>query len=119
MTEPWFDPIRFGALYGAIGGGALGGLGGILGAAAGYFAPRGKGRSVILGAFAGLAVVGILHIVVGVYALVSGQPYGIWYALLLTGAILTIVMGALFPVVRKRYAEAEARRIDAAVLRRG
>jgi len=27
MTEPWFDPIRFGALYGGVGGGLLGGLG--------------------------------------------------------------------------------------------
>ena len=48
MTQPWFDPIRFGALYGGIGGGLLGSLGGILGAAAGTLAPKGKGRSFIL-----------------------------------------------------------------------
>ena len=119
MTEPWVDPIRFGAFYGAIGGGALGVLGGILGAAAGYLAPRGKGRSFILGAFTALLIIGILHLSVGVFALASDQPYGIWYVLVLTGAILTVVAGALLPVVRKRYAEAETRRIDAAVLRQG
>jgi hypothetical protein len=43
----------------------------------------------------------------------------IWYALVLIGVILTSVMGGLLPVVRKRYAEAEARRVNAAVLRQG
>lgn len=117
MTEPWFDPIRFGVLYGGIGGSVLGVLGGILGAATGYLAPRGKGRSLILGAFTILLVVGLLHLVVGLYAYISGQPYGIWYSLVLIGVILTGVMGGLLPVVRKRYAEAEARRVNAAVLR--
>lgn len=119
MTEAWFDPIRFGALYGAIGGGGLGALGGILGALAGYCAPRGKARGFILGAFIVMIIVGIGHLVVGLYALASGQPYGIWYALVLTGGILTVVMGALFPVVRMRYTQAEMRRIQAASLRNG
>ncbi len=92
-------------------------IGGILGAASGYLAPRGKGRSLILGAFTILVVVGLLHLAVGLYAYISGQPYSIWYPLVLIGIILTAVMGGLLPVVRKRYAEAEARRVNAAVLR--
>lgn len=119
MTEAWFDPVRFGALYGAIGGGGLGVIGGVVGAMAGYFAPRGKARGFILGAFTCLLIVGVAHLVVGVYALVTGQPYGIWYALLLTGVILSAVMGGLLPVVRMRYAQAESRRMEAAALRRG
>jgi hypothetical protein len=118
MTQPWFDPIRFGALYGGIGGGLLGSLGGILGAAAGTLAPKGKGRSFILGAFTLMMVVGVGHLVVGLYALSVGQPYGIWYPLVLIGGILTMVCGSLRPVVRKRYEEAEARRMDAAAFRR-
>lgn len=118
MTEPWFDPIRFGALYGGVGGGLLGGLGGILGAAAGTLAPKGKGRSFILGAFALMTLIGVCHLAVGLYALLAGQPYGIWYPLVLIGAILTIVIGALRPVVRKRYEEAEARKMEAAAFRR-
>ena len=117
MTEPWFDPIRFGAMYGAIGGSLLGVAGGILGAASGYLAPRGKGRNFILGSFVFLLIVGILHLVVGLYALASGQPYGIWYVLVLCGFILTAVMGSLLPVVSKRYNEAEMRRVHAAALR--
>ncbi len=119
MIEPWFDPVRFGILYGGIGGSALGVIGGILGAASGYLAPRGKGRSLILGAFTILLVIGVLQLLVGCYAFISGQPYGIWYPFVLIGVILTAVMGGLLPVVRKRYTEAEARRVNAAALRQG
>ena len=118
MTEPWFDPIKFGALYGGIGGGVLGTIGGLLGAAAGRLAPQGKGRTVILGAFTSLVGVGIANLLLGIYALIDKQPYGIWYPLLLLGVILTSVVGALRPVVRKRYEEAELRKMDAAALRR-
>ena len=118
MTEPWFDPIRFGALYGGVGGGLLGGLGGILGAATGVLAPKGKGRSFILGAFTFLTLVGVGNFIVGLYALFAGQPYGIWFPLLLIGGILTIVIGSLRPVVRKRYEEVETRKMEAAAFRR-
>jgi MFS family permease len=118
MMEPWFDPIRFGALYGGVGGGLLGGLSGILGAATGVLAPKGKGRGFILGAFTFLTLVGIANLVVGLYALFAGQPYGIWYPLVLIGAILTIVIGSLRPVVRKRYEEVAARKLEAAAFRR-
>jgi MFS family permease len=118
MMEPWFDPIRFGAWYGGLGGGLLGGLGGILGALAGTLAPKGKGRSFILGAFTLMTVVGVGHLASGLYALSVGQPYGIWYPLVLIGAILTILFAALRPVVRKRYTEAEARKMAADGFRR-
>ena len=118
MMEPWFDPIRFGALYGGVGGGLLGALGGVLGGLAGTLAPKGKGRSFILGAFTFLTLVGVGHFLIGLYAVFTGQPYGIWYPLLLIGVILTVVLGALRPVVRKRYEEADARKMEAAALRR-
>jgi MFS family permease len=118
MTQPWFDPIHFGALYGGLGGGILGGVGGVLGAATGVLAPRGKGRSFILGAFTVMTLIGVGNFVVGLYALLTGQPYGIWYPLVLIGAILTIVLGALRPVVRKRYEQFEERKIEAAAFRR-
>ena len=118
MMQPWFDPIRFGALYGGIGGGLLGALGGVFGAVAGALAPRGKGRSFVLGAFTVMTVIGVCHLLLGLYALWAGQPYGIWYPLVLIGFILTVVMGALRPVVRKRYDEAESRKMEAAAFRR-
>ena len=119
MTQPWFDPMRFGALYGGIGGGLLGSLGGVLGALAGTLAPKGKGRSLILGAFTLMTFVGIANLLAGAYALYDHQPYGIWYPLVLIGALLTILFAALRPVVQRRYAEAELRKLDAAAFRRG
>ena len=118
MTQPWVDPIRFGALYGGIGGGLIGGLGGTLGALAGTLAPKGKGRNFILGAFTLMVIVGVGHLVVGLYALFMGQPYGIWYPLVLIGGILTIVIGSLRPMVRRTYEQAEARKMEAAAFRR-
>ncbi len=118
MMEPWFNPIRFGALYGGIGGGLLGALGGILGAAAGTLAPKGKGRSFILCAFKLMMLVGVGNLVVGLYAVSVGQPFGIWYPLVLIGFILTILFAALRPVVRKRYEEVESRKMEAAAFRR-
>jgi hypothetical protein len=118
MMEPWFDPIKFGAWYGGVGGGLLGSLGGALGAVAGKFAPQGKGRGFVMGAFTAFMLIGIAHLTLGICAVATGQPYGIWYPLVLIGFLLTVLFAALKPVVRKRYDEAESRRMDAASFRR-
>ncbi len=107
MTEAWFDPNKFGAYYGGIGGSVIGVLGGTLGAMAGALAPKGKARGLILGSFNLIVVLGVIHLAAGLYALMSGQPYGIWYPLVLLGGIMTALFGMLRPVVRQRYREAE------------
>ena len=117
MAEPWFDPNTFGAWFGTIAGGGLGTLGGLLGAAAGILAPRGKAKAVIVGAWYLTIAFGVAVLLFGVYALVVGQPWGIWYGPVLCGTIITIVMGGLLPVIRMRYRAAEQRRIDAEGLR--
>lgn len=117
MPEPWFDPNTFGAWYGSIAGGVGGTIGGLLGAAAGSLAPKGIGRSWILGAMTLMVTLGISQLAFGAYAWMVGQPYGIWYGPLLCGFIFTLVIGGLIPVVRQRYREAEERRIEAAGLR--
>ncbi len=119
MAAPWFDPNTFGMWFGSIAGGVGGSLGGILGALAGMLAPRGKGRPVVMGGFVVFLALGLASLAFGVVAIVNGQPYGIWYPPSLLGLILTLVMGGLLPVVRKRYAEAEARRLDASGIRHG
>lgn len=113
MSEPWFEPNTFGMLFGAIGGGVGGSLCGILGAAAGVLAPRGRGRAWILGGFYLSVALGLLSLGFGIAAVLNHQPYGIWYPALLMGIVLTAVMGGLIPVVRLRYAQAEARRLEA------
>lgn len=117
MSEPWFDPLWFGVLFGSIAGGVGGSLIGLMGALAGWLAPQGKGRTLLLGGFGVAAVLGVGMVGVGLYALVVGQPYAIWYPLVLCGAMYAIVCGSLYPVLRLRYAQAEQRRIDGEALR--
>jgi hypothetical protein len=103
MTIPWMDPIKFGGLYGGIGGGLLGGLSGLLGGATAILAKSGKGRTFIHTAFTTMLLIGVLHLIVGIYASVSRQPFGITFPLLLIGFVLTVVFAALRPVVDKYY----------------
>ena len=113
MTEPWFNENLFGALWGGIGGGVGGSLGGLWGALVGTLAPRGKGRTWLIPIGWGFIGLGVLSLAFGLYALAAGQPYGIWYGPVLTGGLVVTVIGCLMPVVYRRYAEAEARRVQA------
>ncbi len=117
MSEPWFDANTFGTMYGVIGGGVGGILCGVLGAIGGILAPRGKGRRFVLGSMAVLVVAGAVQLVIGLIALASGQPYGIWYPMVLCGVILVTVIAPLIPLVRTRYAQLDQRRIDAEAIR--
>ena len=117
MGEPWFDPNTFGAWYGSIGGGVGGSLMGCMGGLAGYLAPRGKGRQFVMITFTVFLVLGAVQAVLGMFALAEGQPYGIWYPMLLCGIVTLFVIGPLIPVIRRRYAEAEHRRIEAEAIR--
>ena len=117
MSE-WWDP-RVGTYIGAFGGAGLGVLGGLLGALTGTLAPKGVGRAFILTTHTTLLVVCVLCLGAGITALVIGQPYHVWYPLTLIGGIGTFVLGPLLFVVRKRYAEAEHRKMSAEQLRRG
>ena len=114
---PWWTGYE-GNLFGAIGGSLIGVVGGTLGALAGVLAPRGKGRGFILGSFAALILLGVVLLAVGLFAVVAGQPYYVWYPLVLCGGILTLVLSCTLPGIRARYRQAEARRMDAEALRR-
>ena len=113
MAEPWFDPNTFGAYAGAILGGGGGTLAGLWGALAGTLAPRGKAKALVLGMGTLLAICGAILAGVGIYAWIESQPYGIWYPLVLSGAIIAGLCGGLTPMIAKRYAEADARRLAA------
>lgn len=110
MNAIWFDPNA----YAWIPGTALGVVGGAFGAVAGLLAPRGKARSLILGLHVAVIAASFAFLVCGVVALLTGQPYGIWYGFGLPGLLGFVVFGSLFPVIRERYREAEARRLNAA-----
>ncbi len=109
MIVPWFDPN----LYAWIPGTLLGVVGGTLGAVTGTLAPRGKARRLVLGLYVAVIVMCACLLGVGVVALLAGQPYGVWYGLGFPGLLGIVVVGALYPMARRHYREAEARRLAA------
>lgn len=117
MSEPWFNELWFGVLYGAGVGGGGGTLLGLVGALAGVLVPRNKGRAFVVGGMAAFAVFGLASLVVGLVALSSGQPYGIWYPLVLVGGIFGFVGGGLTVALRQAYQAAERRHMLAQDLR--
>jgi hypothetical protein len=109
MSEPWFDPIQ----YAWIPGTALGALGAIFGTLGGILGPRGKAKRLVFG-FIGFALAySAAMLVAGLVALAVGQPYGVWYGLLLPGVLGLVVFGANTPVVVYAYRMAEKRRMEA------
>jgi len=84
-----------------------------MGAMVGWLVPRGRARGFILGAWFAVWAVAVVLLLLGIAARVNGQPWGVWCALLLPGAIGTLVVGANSLVILKRYREVEDRRLAA------
>jgi len=106
MVEAWFDPgVAWipSALLGAIGGG----IGGPL---AGMFAPKGKFSKQVMGFYYLILLISAGLFAGGVIALISGQPYAVWYGLGFPGLLCLIIFGGLVGIVSKRYNEAELRK---------
>jgi hypothetical protein len=109
MSDPWFNEN----LYSWVPGTALGVLGGLWGALAGNLAPRGRARGLVLGGMWALLLGSGVLLALGLIALLSGQPYGVWYGVELAGAIGVVVIGANAPNVYRVYRAAEERRLAA------
>jgi peptidoglycan/LPS O-acetylase OafA/YrhL len=107
MTEQWFDPN----LYAWIPGTAYGLAAGLMGGLVAWLVPRGRARNFILRAWFALWAAAVALLIVGLAALANGQPWGIWYGLLLPGVIGVLVVGGNSFVIRKRYREVEERRL--------
>ena len=108
MNVPWFD-----ANYWAwIPGTAFGVLGGLWGSIVGICAPRGKARQFVVGSWVFLMIASVLFLLAGTAGLLMGQPFAIWFFLMLPGFQGLLILGLLFPVVLKRYQEAEERRME-------
>ena len=104
----WWDD-RTGGMIGGILGTVVGCLGGLIGGLGG----TGKARRLVLGLMKAAILAGVLLAAVGVTALVYSQPYAVWYPLLLTGVLCCAIMGSLLPVLRRRYEQAELRKMAA------
>lgn len=118
--DPWFTQQAagiVGGVIGSVGGGVLAGA--IGGGVCGPLAAQGRARGFVMGYFSFLAVLGVALALVGVLAVASGQPWHVWYSFVLPGVLIAGLAIGLRPMLRKQYAAAEQRRIDAASLRAG
>ena len=109
MIQPWFDPYQ----YAWIPGTAYGVLAALMAAVVGWFAPRGRAREFVLRAWFAIWAVALALLIAGLVALIRGQPWGVWYGLLLPGAIGALVVGGNSLVIRKTYRQVEERRLAA------
>lgn len=94
-------------------GGILGSLVGIIGALIGALTSMGKARSLVVGVLIGLMVFGILALAAGIVAVALGQPYAVYYPLLLIGVLDTVLPASLLRIVRRRFEEMELRKMQA------
>ena len=101
-----------GSVGGWIGGG-LGTLLGLVGAVVGTLCGIGRGRGVVTALLVAMAAVGVVCLMAGLVAVVMGQPYAVYYPLLLIGFLASVLGLGGIPVSRKRIAEAELRRMQA------
>lgn len=97
-------------------GGILGALFGIIvgtwGAATGYFAPRGKGRRLLLGIGYAIVAFSVITLIVGIGITVQ-RSMAHAYPFLLIGILGTVLEPILIGVVQTRYRDAELRQIQA------
>jgi hypothetical protein len=100
---------RQSALLGSIAGSVLG----LLGVAIGWLGSTGRARGFVLGTLKAFAWLGIVALVLGVAALATGQPYAVYYPLILLGTIGASLGFALPRSVSRRYEELELRRMQA------
>jgi hypothetical protein len=78
-----------------------------------WLVPHGRARRFILSAWLALWIAALALLGIGFVALGIGQPWGVWYGLLLPGAIGTLVVGANWLVIRDGYRQMEQRRLAA------
>lgn len=117
LAVEWWSGSTAGWI-GGLGGAGVGLLGALLGGVGGPLAQRGRCRSLVVGGFIGGIVLCALSLLTGLVALALGQPYHVWYPLVLPGFVGTLVFGLLLPTVIKAYERVAQRRIDAESLRR-
>jgi hypothetical protein len=104
----WWSDRRAGIL-----GAVVGSVVGLLGAVIGWLGSTGRGRRFVLNTLKAIAWLGLGAILLGAVALVLGQPYAVYYPLLLSGTIGTVLGFTLPRALNKRYEELELRRMQA------
>ena len=109
--EQWFDPKTAGMIGGIIGT-VLGLTGALIGCSCSFCVSKGWKKPIYTIFIAAIAI-SIALLLTGIIAVYFKQPRHVWYSFLLPGFIGTVVFKCLFPLVRKRFFEAEMRKIQA------
>ena len=109
-VEPWFTNV---GMVGGLLGGGIGCLGGLYGTLMSVVASRGKAKSFMFAFHWTVLALGIALVCLALYALIVGQPYGVWYGLGLPGLIITVLMIAFTPMLKNVYRAAEQRQLEA------
>ncbi len=104
----WSD--RQGAFIGGLAGGFIGI---VLGAIVTPLANKGRAPTFVLGALWCFIVAGVVCLSVGLVALILGQPYGVYYPLLLLGGLTAGVSSYQWWLLRSRMRDGELRRMTA------
>lgn len=104
----WWGPRQGGRI-----GGMLGTALGLYGALIGILASRGRGRRVAFSLMVAVGVACAVMLGVGIVALVGGQPYAVWYPLVLAGGLGAVLSAGLVPVMKRRFEDAEMRKMMA------
>lgn len=107
-TGQWWTGAQAGLV-----GGSLGGLFGCMGGLIGYLASRGRGRGFALALMSVMIALGAASLIMGVIALMLSQPYDVYYSLFLGGGLFVLLPAVQLPMIRRRYAEMELRKMSA------
>lgn len=106
MSEPWFNPDPRAALLVI----PLMVAGILLAVIARALASRGKAKRLILGMWWLYLSVTLALLVAGVVGRATGQPYDVWFSLLMPGLLAPAPLLTL-PILLRTYREAEWRRM--------
>jgi hypothetical protein len=115
---PGDDPLALGGQWwgdrtaGLVGGVAGAGVG-VLGALVGWLGGTGRARRFVMGVTRSLIAAGAVAFGAGAVAWTLGQPYAVYYPLLLLGIVCPLVFASILPALRRRYETQELRRMRA------
>lgn len=102
----WSD--RTGGLVGGLGGAFLGVF---LGGCLGPLIASGKARGFVMASYLAVGVLCVGLLSLGVVAWTIGQPYGVYYPLLLLGGLGAVLSAVGFRQARHKYHDSELRRM--------
>ena len=94
-------------------GGVLGSLLGVLGGLLAWLSARGKSPRFVVITYKLLIGCGVISLLAGGTALLTHQPYGVWFPLLLIGVLLLLIVPFRLRQTKKLYADLELRRMAA------